>query len=119
LAKDYGAEAKQHTRVEKICSSKLDDDSTIWEVHALRHDKDKIVYKTRKIIIASGAYVNHVLKSSFGISLKICIWEMVASYFNCNAGPDGTIFPSKYLHLHPKLTLKHPMTNTPTPLNLL
>ena len=102
LAKDYGAEAKQHTRVEKISSSKLDNDSTIWEVHALRHDKDKIVYKTRKIVIASSAYVNHVLKPSFGISLKICIWEMVASYFNCNAGPDGTIFPSTcpWLHSH-------------------
>lgn len=94
LAKDYGAEAKQHTRVENINPSQ--DDNNIWEVHTIRHDKDTIVFKAKKIIIASGAYINHVLKPSFGISLDLDIWEMVFNYFNANAGPNGTIFPSKY-----------------------
>ena len=94
LAKDYGAEAKQHTRVESIRASKVHNHSTIWEVHTIRHDKDPVVYKAKKIIIASGGYVNHVLKPSFGISLDLDIWEMVANYFNSNAGPNGTIFPS-------------------------
>ncbi|CAI6341399.1 unnamed protein product [Periconia digitata] len=101
LAKDYGAEAKQHTRVKEIRSSELDNDSTIWEVQAIRHDKDEIVYKTRKIVIASGAYINHVLEPSFGIRLNLLIWEMVANYFNCNAGPDGTIFPSMWFQFAP------------------
>lgn len=96
LAKAYGAEARQHTHVESIRPPKIPNDSHSWEVHTIRHDKDPVVYKTKKIVIASGAYVNHVLKPSFGISLDLDIWEMVASYFNSNAGPDGTIFPSTY-----------------------
>ncbi|KAL2669808.1 hypothetical protein Neosp_015253 [[Neocosmospora] mangrovei] len=92
LAKDYGAQAKQHTSVKEIRLS--DEDSSIWEVHAMAHDV-QVTYLTKKIIITSGAYVNHVLKPSFGISLDLDIWEMVATYFNSNAGPNGTIFPSK------------------------
>jgi sarcosine oxidase/L-pipecolate oxidase len=93
LAKDYGAQAKQHTQVKQI--RPLDKDKSIWEVHATVHDAP-ITYLTKKIIITSGSYVNHVLKPSFGISLRLEIWEMVATYFNTNAGPNGTIFPSKY-----------------------
>ncbi|KAI0447286.1 hypothetical protein F4803DRAFT_575455 [Xylaria telfairii] len=85
LAKDYGAQAKQHTD----------------EVQTIRHDKDVAVFKAKKIVIASGSYVNHVLKPSFGISLDLDIWEMVASYFNCNAGPSGTIFPSMWFQFAP------------------
>ncbi|KAK6357701.1 hypothetical protein TWF718_002010 [Orbilia javanica] len=99
LAKDYGAEAKQHTRVEKISPSKTDND--IWEVETIRHDTHPVTYKTKKIVITSGAYVNHVLKPSFGISLDLDIWEMVASYYNCNAGPSGTIFPSMWFQFAP------------------
>ncbi len=99
LAKDYGAEAKQHTHVESIHPS--ESDSSIWEVHTIRHDTDTIVFEARKIVIALGGYVNHVLNPSFGISLDLDIWEMVASYFNSNAGPSGTIFPS----MHPILYL--------------
>ncbi|KAK2596406.1 hypothetical protein N8I77_013297 [Diaporthe amygdali] len=99
LAKDYGAEAKQHTRVENINPSQ--DDNNIWEVHTIRHDRDTIVFKAKKIIIASGAYINHVLKPSFGISLDLDIWEMVFNYFNANAGPNGTIFPSMWFQFAP------------------
>lgn len=97
LARDYGADAKQHTKVEKI--RPLDKDKSIWEVHGTVHDKS-VTYVTKKIIITSGSYVNHVLKPSFGISLGLDIWEMVATYFNTNAGPNGTIFPSKFSILH-------------------
>ncbi|KAF3112807.1 hypothetical protein TWF569_010211 [Orbilia oligospora] len=99
LAKDYGAETKQNTQVKEIRLS--ESDSNIWEVHTIRHEKDPIVFKAKKIVIASGAYVNHVLKPSFGISLDLCIWEMVANYFNCNAGPNGTIFPSMWFQFAP------------------
>jgi sarcosine oxidase / L-pipecolate oxidase len=95
LAKDYEAEAKQHVRVEAIRPSEVQGESTIWHVHAVGHEKDPLAYKAKKIIIAPGAYVNHVLQPSFDISLDLDIWEMVASYFNCNAGPNGTNVPSK------------------------
>ncbi|CAM1507625.1 Fc.00g072660.m01.CDS01 [Cosmosporella sp. VM-42] len=99
LAKDYGAKAKQHTKVERIVPSK--DDSSIWEVHTLSHDKTPAVFLTRKLIITTGAYTNHVLKPSFGMSLDLDIWEMVATYFNTNAGPNGTIFPSMWFQFAP------------------
>ncbi|KAF5629873.1 sarcosine oxidase [Fusarium sp. NRRL 25303] len=91
LAKDYGAQAKQHTQVKQL--RPLDSDKSIWEVHAMVHDKE-VKYLTKKIIITSGAYVNHVLKPSFSIGLRLEIWEMVATYFNTNPGPNGTIFPT-------------------------
>lgn len=94
LAKDYGADVKQNTRVESISPSK--DDNSTWEVRTTSHDLETIAFKAKKIVITSGAYVNHVLKPSFGISLDLDIWEMVSSYFNTKAGPNGTIFPSTY-----------------------
>ncbi|KAI1088079.1 hypothetical protein F5B19DRAFT_29487 [Rostrohypoxylon terebratum] len=99
LARDYGAEARQHTRVKRICPS--EDDRNTWEVQAVRHEKDAAVFKAKKVIITSGSYVNHVLKPSFGISLDLDIWEMVASYFNCNAGSNGIIFPSMWFQFAP------------------
>lgn len=109
LAKDYGADAKQNTRVESISPSK--DDNSTWEVRTTSHDVETIVFKTKKIVITSGAYVNHVLKPSFGISLDLDIWEMVSSYFNAKAGPNGTIFPSTYFAnlscVWPRLTLRN------------
>ncbi|KAI2464212.1 hypothetical protein F4781DRAFT_83512 [Annulohypoxylon bovei var. microspora] len=99
LAKDYGAETRQHTDVKRICPS--ENDSSIWEAHTIRHNTDATVFKAKKIVIASGSYVNHVLEPSFGISLDLDIWEMAASYFNCNAGPRGTIFPSMWFQFAP------------------
>jgi len=103
LAKDYGAEAKQHTQVNKIVPSA--GDSSIWEVQTTRHGNpdDKATFKAKKIVIASGAYVNQVLTPSFGISLDLDIWEMVACYFNVNAGPKGTIFPSMWFQFAPNV----------------
>ncbi|KAK4640498.1 hypothetical protein QC761_602240 [Podospora bellae-mahoneyi] len=82
LAKDYGAEAKQHTT-----------DKTIWEVHAIRHDTDPALFKAKKILLP--------LAPTFGISLDLDIWEIVASYFNTNPGPNGTIFPSMSFQFAP------------------
>ncbi|KAH7169960.1 hypothetical protein EDB81DRAFT_774156 [Dactylonectria macrodidyma] len=99
LAKDYGAQAKQHTAVKKIVPS--DEDKSIWHVHTLSHNQTSAVYAAKKIIITCGSYVNHVLKPSFNVSLNLQIWEMVASYYNANAGPSGTIFPSMWFQFAP------------------
>lgn len=40
--------------------------------------ESEFTYFTDKIIITPGAYVNHVLRPSFGFSLDINIWEMVS-----------------------------------------
>lgn len=58
--------------------------------------KRGILLSRRRKSSSHREYVNHVLKPSIGISLDIDIWEMVSSYFNAKAGPNGTIFPSTY-----------------------
>lgn len=94
LAKDYGAHARQFVEVKKLVPSKADDGKEeIWTVEALEDGKP-VEYRARKIIIAMGAYTNHVTEPSFKLRLKLEIWEMVSSYFNINAGPNGTVFPS-------------------------
>ncbi|KAL7910533.1 hypothetical protein GGI35DRAFT_449032 [Trichoderma velutinum] len=99
LVQDYGATAKQHTQIQVIRPSNQPDYA--WDVYAVRHDTEAAIFKAKKIIVASGAYVNHVLQPSFGISLDLDIWEMVFCYFNCNAGPKGTIFPSMWFQFAP------------------
>lgn len=47
--------------------------TSVWEVHTTRHDADAVIFKGKKIIIATGAYVNHVLKPSFNISIDLPI----------------------------------------------
>lgn len=71
LAKGYGAEARQHTHVKHIRPS--ESDSSIWEVYTTPYNTDVAVVNAKKIILASGSYINHVLKSSFGISLDLDI----------------------------------------------
>jgi hypothetical protein len=46
-----------------------------------------ITYRAKKIMVTSGAYVNHILRPSFGIQLRLDIWEMVAS---CSSAKGGT-----------------------------
>lgn len=94
LAKDYGAHARQHIEVTKLVPLK-EHGEDIWRVDALSHGSEKVAFRGRKIIVTAGAYTNHVLKPSFGLKLKLDIWEMVASYFSVNAGPKGTVFPSR------------------------
>ncbi|KAI0810086.1 hypothetical protein GGR55DRAFT_689257 [Xylaria sp. FL0064] len=99
LAQHYGAQARQHTDVKRICPS--ESDSSIWEVHTIGQNTVPTIFKAKKIVIALGGYVNHLLEPSFGISLDLDIWEMVVSYFNCNAGPGGTLFPSMWFQFAP------------------
>ncbi|EHK19952.1 uncharacterized protein TRIVIDRAFT_193320 [Trichoderma virens Gv29-8] len=99
LAKHYSAQARQHTEVKSIVPD--DHDSSKWKVKAVSHGKDEVVFLTKKIVITAGAYVNHILQPSFGITLDLDIWEMVASYFNSNAGPNGTVFPSMWFQFAP------------------
>jgi len=48
------------------------------------------------VAITGGAYVNQVLRPSFGLELDLNIGEMVYSYFSVNPGPDGTLLPSMW-----------------------
>ncbi|KAK3985460.1 hypothetical protein QBC44DRAFT_335047 [Cladorrhinum sp. PSN332] len=98
LAKDYDADAKQHTQVKSV---QYDTNTNTWNVSGVHHGKTGVAYHASKIIIASGAYVNHILKPSFGVQLDLDIWEMTSSYFNTNAGPRGTIFPSMWFQFAP------------------
>ncbi|KAK4169898.1 peroxisomal sarcosine oxidase [Cladorrhinum sp. PSN259] len=98
LAKDYDADAKQHTEVKSL---EYDTSANVWKVSGLRHGQEAVTYHAAKIIIANGAYVNHILRPSFGVQLDLDIWEMTSSYFNTNAGPNGTIFPSMWFQFAP------------------
>jgi sarcosine oxidase/L-pipecolate oxidase len=94
LAKDYGAHTQQYAEVRKLVPLK-EDGKQIWKVETRVNGDDTVSFKARKIIIAAGAYTNHVVQPSFNFRLNLNIWEMVASYFTVNAGPNGTYFPSK------------------------
>ncbi|KAK9774571.1 putative FAD/NAD(P)-binding domain-containing protein [Seiridium cardinale] len=95
LAKDYGAHTQQYTEVKKLVPEE-ENDEDIWKVEARVNGDEVVSFRARKIIIAAGAYTNHILQPSFGIKLKLNIWEMVASYYTVNAGPNGTHFPSMW-----------------------
>jgi sarcosine oxidase/L-pipecolate oxidase len=93
LAKDYGAQTQQYTEVRKLVPVE-ENDENIWRVETRVNGNKAVSFKARKVIIASGAYTNHIVQPSFDFKLKLNIWEMVASYFTVNAGPHGTHFPS-------------------------
>ncbi|KAI1214155.1 uncharacterized protein F4807DRAFT_406927 [Annulohypoxylon truncatum] len=99
LAKAYGAEARQNTQVKRICPPERG--NSTWKVHTNSAETNYTVIEAKKIIIASGSYINDILKPSFDISLDLDIWEMAVSYFNCKAGPGGTIFPSMWYQFAP------------------
>lgn len=94
LAKDYGADTQQYADVRKLVPQK-ENDEQIWKVETRINGDQAVSFRARKIIIAAGAYTNHIVQPSFGFRLKLNIWEMVASYFTVNAGPRGTLFPSE------------------------
>ncbi|OAA36229.1 amine oxidase (flavin-containing) [Cordyceps fumosorosea ARSEF 2679] len=95
LAKDYGAQTQQFTEVQKLVPVKENGEDT-WKVEARVKGDEAVSFRARKIIIAAGAYTNHVVQPSFKFKLKLNIWEMVASYFSVNPGPSGTLFPSMW-----------------------
>ena len=94
LAQDYGARAHQYTAVTRI-EPHSDHGKHRWAVHGKKSGSGEVIYYGEKIIITCGAYSNHVVTPSFNIKLNLDIWEMVANYFSVNAGPNGTVFPSK------------------------
>lgn len=93
LAHDYGARLHQNNTVSGVDPVTIEG-RQLWAVIARKSDNREVTYITEKIIITSGAYTNHVLTPSFNIHLELDIWEMVASYFSVNSGPQGTVFPS-------------------------
>ena len=93
LAKDYGAHTQQYAEVRKLVPMK-ENGEDLWKVETLVNGAKLVLYRARKIIIAAGAYTNHIMRPSFNFKLKLNIWEMVANYFTVNAGPHGTHFPS-------------------------
>ncbi|KID91843.1 amine oxidase (flavin-containing), partial [Metarhizium majus ARSEF 297] len=95
LAKDYGAHTQQYTEVKKLVPVKENGEDR-WRVETRVNGDEAVLFRARKIIIAAGAYTNHVVQPSFNFKLKLNIWEMVASYFSVNAGPSGTLFPSMW-----------------------
>lgn len=106
LAKDYGAHTRQQVKVERVERPEHKEDNW-WNVVTQKTGGGTDTYRGRKIVMTSGAYTNQVLKQSFDLTLNIEIWEMVANYFNVNAGPRGTIFPSKsvdYINLRRSCT---------------
>jgi glycine/D-amino acid oxidase-like deaminating enzyme len=92
LARDHGALAKDHTQVKHIRLS--DKDKSIWEIYTLSYGQP-ITYRTKKIIIASGASVNDILQPNFGISLDLKTWEIVSVNFQAVPNLKIDSFPSK------------------------
>ena len=41
-------------------------------------------FRARKCAITTGAYTNRILQPSFGIKLKLDIWEMVYAFYSCD-----------------------------------
>jgi sarcosine oxidase/L-pipecolate oxidase len=100
LAGSKGARLEQGTAVKSLEPAGADKSS--WHLHVHRDGHD-ITYNAKKIIITSGAYVNHILHPSFGIKLRLDIWEMVASYFSVKKEKDGKPqFPCR----HPKFNFQ-------------
>ena len=98
LAQSYGAHTHQYVSVTKIRPYEQYG-RKLWEVLATHQDGHYVNHVVEKIVIACGAYTNHVVYPSFGFHLNLDIWEMVSTYFSVNAGPKGTIFRSKAISL--------------------
>jgi sarcosine oxidase / L-pipecolate oxidase len=90
LARDYGARAQQNVDLKSMPFGKHQGQE-VWILKAAKAGSSSV---GKKIVITPGAYANHILQPSFEFSLDLDIWEMVATYFNINAGPQASIFPS-------------------------
>nr|POF14367.1 putative bifunctional amine oxidase [Quercus suber] len=78
LAKDYGAHTQQYTEVKKLIPVKENGEDT-WKVEARVKGLEAVSFRARRVIIAAGAYTNHVVQPSFNFKLKLNIWEMFAN----------------------------------------
>lgn len=92
LAESRGVRLEQSTEVKKLDPE--GNNKSGWYVRATQDGQD-MTYRAKKIIITSGAYVNHILRPSFGIQLRLDIWEMVASYFSVKGEAGKKPFPSE------------------------
>lgn len=100
LAKTYGAHAEQHIQVTELLNVKENNES-VWTVKGMQLGQNEVNFKARKVAITAGAYVNDLLEKSFDLKLDLNIWEMTASYWNINSGPNGPVFPSMGLPKSP------------------
>lgn len=95
LAQSYGARLLANTTVHKVRPHTMPKPLRhVWKVETTSADGSPRTFIADKLVLACGAYVNDILVPSFNFHLKLDIWEMVASYFGCNPGPKGTVFPS-------------------------
>lgn len=92
LAKDRGSQSKQHTQVKQIRRS--DKINSNWEIHVVTYGLSA-TYFTKKIIIASGNYINDILRPNFGMSLDLETRKIVKTYINTDINQTGTVFPSR------------------------
>ena len=74
----------EYARVTEILSA-LDDVKLVAECKnaSSDHSENKI-FIASKCAITAGAYTNHILQPSFGIKLKLEIWEMAYAYYSCD-----------------------------------
>lgn len=98
LALSYGAQIRANHQVHKVTPKTNQHGDKYWHIKATYTDPrsgkvEEHTHSATKIIIACGAYANHILKPSFGFQLRLNIWEMVASYWGMDPGPRGTRFP--------------------------
>ncbi|RLL97468.1 hypothetical protein CFD26_105573 [Aspergillus turcosus] len=90
LAEERGAKLHQHTSVQKMVPA---EDG--WLIQAIRNGSP-VQYRAKKVIIACGAYTNHILRESFNVQLDLDIWEMVSCYFDIDASDEAPSFPSMW-----------------------
>ncbi|KAH8429055.1 uncharacterized protein LDX57_006725 [Aspergillus melleus] len=106
LARQNGAHMHGNTRAEKL---QPHEKGQGWRISAVQQGR-RITYHAKKIVLACGAYINHILRASFGIQLRLQIWEMAGSYFSVDPGggnDQGTEIPIMWFHFQNHLPTGH------------
>ncbi|OBZ77765.1 hypothetical protein A0H81_02557 [Grifola frondosa] len=100
LCEKLGVDLVQYAAVQAIRPDQSDLSS--WFVEGLQStDKGDTLapkhfsFKTHKVAITCGAFVNHVLYPSFGFTLDVDIWEMVYQYYSID---PKVSFPKMWFH---------------------
>lgn len=72
-----------------------------WSISAIQVGRPT-TYHADKIVLACGTYLNSILRQSFGIQLRLEIWEMTGSYYSVDPGDgdghQGTEIPSTSMY---------------------
>ncbi|OBZ77641.1 hypothetical protein A0H81_02549 [Grifola frondosa] len=87
LCKELGVDLVQYAAVQAIRPDQSDLSSWFVEGFQSTDKGDTLApkhfsFKTFKVAITCGAFVNHVLYPSFGFTLDVDIWEMVYQYYS-------------------------------------